>query len=153
NVHEIAIGAGQQSGRHFDDGDCSAESGIYGSELETDIAATNDEQRLWNLRKVERGGRVHDPRIVDLEHRRDRRERTGGENGVLESQCVRRTVGFLQPQCVRIGDLSETLNVIDLTVLDELPRAAREPLDDVVLEFAQLRQIDLRLAKLDAPCL
>src|SRR5207249_2825711 len=43
------------------------------------------------------------------------------------------------------------LEVAHLPELHELARAVRQPLDDVVLEGAQLVQIDLRLAEVDAP--
>src|SRR5262245_434528 len=50
-----------------------------------------------------------------------------------------------------VDDLRPALEVLNLAVLDELSSAVRQALDDVVLEFAQLREIDLRLAELDAP--
>ena len=58
---------------------------------------------------------------------------------------------FLMTQRVRIDDLGEALNVVDLAMLDELSRPAREPLDDVVLELTQLAEIDLGFTELDAP--
>ena len=42
-------------------------------------------------------------------------------------------------------------DVLHLAMFDELPGAAGQPLDDVVLEGAELIEIDLRFAELDAP--
>ena len=57
----------------------------------------------------------------------------------------------LHPQVMRVDDLGQALHVLNLARLDQLSRSAREPFDDVVLEVAELREIDLRLAELDAP--
>jgi hypothetical protein len=54
-------------------------------------------------------------------------------------------------QVVRIDDLSQTLEIRDLAMFDELTGPARQPLDDVVLELAQFAEVDLRLAELDPP--
>ncbi len=151
DVHEIAIGAGQQARRHFDDGDGAAERRVHRSELEPDVAAADDEQRLRDVGQIERAGGIHHARIVHLQHRRHRRERSGRQNRVLERQRVLGPVDFLDAQRVRIDNLGETLDVLNLAVLDELTGAARQPLDDVVLELAELVEIDLRLAELDAP--
>ena len=50
DVDEIAIGAGQQARRHLDDGDRAAERGVDRAELEADVAAADDEQRLRECR-------------------------------------------------------------------------------------------------------
>ena len=42
-----------------------AERGVDGPELETDVAAADDEQRLRDVGQFERAGRVHQPRAVD----------------------------------------------------------------------------------------
>ena len=52
-------------------------------------------------------------------------------------------------QRVSVDDLGEALDVVDLAVLGELSGAGRQPLDDRVLEVAQLVEVDLRLAELD----
>src|SRR5258708_40005867 len=49
------------------------------------------------------------------------------------------------------GNLRVTVEITHLPVLHELTRAACEPLDDAVLEFAQLGEVDLRLAEIDPP--
>jgi hypothetical protein len=44
NVHEVAVGTGQQAAGHLDDRDLGAERRIHRSQLETDVAAADDEQ-------------------------------------------------------------------------------------------------------------
>src|SRR2546426_903363 len=151
DVHEIAIGARQQPGRHLDDGHRAAERGVDGAELEADVAAADDEERCRGVRQIERGGGIHHARVVKLQHRRNRRHRSGRDDGVLELNLILFTVGELHLQTMRVDDLGQALQVLHLAKLDELSRAARQPLDDVVLEVAQLREIDPRLAELDTP--
>ncbi len=52
---------------------------------------------------------------------------------------------------VRVDDLGPSLQVVNLADLDQLAGAAGQALDDVVLEGAQLVEIDLRLGEFDAP--
>src|SRR6185436_14275764 len=47
----------------------------------------------------------------------------------------------------------QPLQVLNLAYLGELPGPARQPLDDVVLELPELREVHFRLAELHAPCL
>ncbi len=70
---------------------------------------------------------------------------------MLEGQGFFSTSRPRNAQRVRVGDRGGPLDVLHFPVLDELPGAAGEPLDDVVLEGAQLVEIDARLAELDAP--
>ena len=86
DVHEIAIGAGQQPGRHFDDGDLAAERRVHRAQFQSDVAAADDEQRLRNVRQIERAGRIHHARTVDRRAPGSRRARAGREDRVLERQ-------------------------------------------------------------------
>ena len=70
---------------------------------------------------------------------------------MLELQRLVAAAGLPDSEGVRIGQLGDALDVLNLAVLHELARAAREPCDDGVLEVAQLGKIDARLAELDAP--
>src|SRR2546428_8710481 len=70
---------------------------------------------------------------------------------MLELQLLVAASGQLHAQGVRVDELGAALEILHLPVLDELPRAARQPLDDRVLEVAQLREIDVGLTELDAP--
>ena len=54
--YEIAIGAGQQSSRHFDNGHLAAERRVHGAELEADVAAANDEQRFRDVGDLQSRG-------------------------------------------------------------------------------------------------
>ena len=66
DVDQIAVRARQQPGRHLDDGDGAAERRVDGAELEPDVTAADDEQRLRNVGQIERGGRIHHARVVEL---------------------------------------------------------------------------------------
>ena len=77
DVHEIAIGARQQTWSHLHDGDRAAERGVDRSQLEADVAAANHQQRFRDVGEIERRGRVHHPRVVHLQYRRNRGQRTG----------------------------------------------------------------------------
>ena len=52
---------------------------------------------------------------------------------------------------IELDDFAAALQVLHLAMLHELPGPARQPLDDGVFEAAQLIEVDLRIAELDAP--
>src|SRR5437868_3455269 len=54
---------------------------------------------------------------------------------------------------MRVDDRREPAQIGDLPRLHQLPGAPGQPLDDAVLETAQLVEVDLRLAEVDAPAL
>ena len=85
---EIAIGAGQQAGRHLDDRDLGAERGVDRSEFQADVAAADDEQRLRNLRQIERAGRIHHARRCRSTGPALRRMRAGRDDRVLERRAA-----------------------------------------------------------------
>jgi hypothetical protein len=70
---------------------------------------------------------------------------------VLELHLLLAAARQLHAQVVRVENLGVALEVFDLAVLDQLAGAGGQPLDDVVLEGAELVEIDLRLGELDAP--
>ena len=71
---------------------------------------------------------------------------------VLErARAPRRRAVSVTSSVVGVDDLAPALDVLHLAQLRELAGAARQPLDDVVLERAQLVEVDRRLAELDAP--
>ena len=70
---------------------------------------------------------------------------------VLELHGFLAAGGQLHREVVRVDDFGPALDVLHLAMLDQLAGSARQPLDDVVLEVAQLVEVDLRLAELDAP--
>ena len=71
-LDEVSIGSGEQLVEQLDDRDLRAERVVDGRELESDDPAADHEQPLRDVRKLERVGRVDDPRIV-----RDARQRRG----------------------------------------------------------------------------
>ena len=154
DVDQIAIGAGQQAVRHLDDGDGAAERSVDRAELEADVSAADDQQRLWDVGKIEGGRRVHHSRIAVArkpERRGNDRHRAGGENRVLELDRVFSARGELDAECVRVDELAEALHVLHLPTLRQKSRAARQPLDDGVLERTELVEVDRRFAEGDAP--
>ena len=62
----------------------------------------------------------------------------GRENRVLELNVLGAAARQRHAQRVRVDDLGVALEVLHLSVLRQLPGAARQPRDDVVLEVAQL---------------
>src|SRR5438105_15445730 len=52
---------------------------------------------------------------------------------------------------MRVDELGESLEILNLSRLDELPGTASQPLDDAVLEVTELGEVDLRFGELDAP--
>ena len=90
NVDQIAVGAGQQTRRHLDDGDLAAERGVHAAKLEADVAAADDEQGLRQVGQIERSRGVPDPRAVERQARHARRPRAGRQDGVLELGPARR---------------------------------------------------------------
>ena len=84
NVDEIAVGAGQQTRRHLDDGDLAAEGRVDAAELEADVAAADDEQRFRHVGQIERSRGVPDARAVERQAWHACRPRPGRQDGVLE---------------------------------------------------------------------
>ena len=70
----------------------------------------------------------------------------------LEGHLLAAAVDLRDVEAGRPGQCRRAAQVLDLARLGELSGAAGQPSDDVVLEGAQLVEIDLRLAELDAPC-
>ena len=123
---EIAIGAGQQPVGHFDDRDLRAERRVDRAQLETDVAAADDQQRLRNLRQVERAGRVHHAIAVD----RRGPESSSDREPVAMIACsnVERLAcpppRELDAQRLRVDERRLALDVRDLALLRQLPEAA-----------------------------
>ena len=147
---QVAIGAGQQAAGHLDDGDLAAERGVDGAQLEADVAAADDEQRLRDVGQIERAGGIHQPRAVDRQAGNLRRHRAGGDDAVLEGERLLRAVDLLDVERVRVAERGHALDVLDLAQVADLAGAGGELADDLVLEVAQLVEIDRRLGELDA---
>ena len=151
--HQVAIGAGQQARRHFDDRHLGAERRVDRAELEADVAAADHQHRLRDLRQVERAGRIEHARRVDRQRRNLRRQRAEREDHVVDADGLLAAVGLLHLDRLRVDDRRPALDVVDLAELRHLAGAAGQLLDDAVLVVAELVDVDLGLAELDAPLL
>ena len=72
---------------------------------------------------------------------------------MLELQLLVAARGQIHLQVMRVDDFGEPLQITHLPMFHELAGAAGQPLDDVVLEGAELREVDLRLPEFNSPCL
>ena len=77
---------GSRPAGHLDDRHLGAERGVDAAQLEPDVAAADDQQRLRNVGQIQRAGGVHQPRAVDGQARDRRRPRAGRDDRVLEGQ-------------------------------------------------------------------
>ena len=152
NVDEVAIRSRQQAGRHLDHGHPGPERGIDAPELQADIPAADDEQRLGDIREIESARRIHHARAVDREPGYRRRPRSGGDDGVVERDRFLPTLHELDGDCLRVDERRAAAHVGDFAELRDLAETADEPLDDGVLVAAQLVEIDLRSGEGHAPC-
>ena len=112
HVHQISIGARQQARRHFDHRHGAAERRVDGAELEADISAAYDQQRLRDVGQIERRGRIHHAWVVKLQRAWNGRHRPGRENRVFELYLLDAVPGSSrQPdaQVVRVDNLGESL--------------------------------------------
>ena len=130
HVDEIAVGARQQPGRHLDDVTCAAERGVDAAQLEADVAAADDEQRLRDV-AADRARRV-ESMTRGLSSARATARHSPGREPVARIACSNCTVLFAavvqrHAQVVRVDDLGEALEVLHLAMLDELPGAAGQP--------------------------
>src|SRR5262249_52261362 len=137
--------------RHLDDRDLAAKRRVHAAQLETDVAAADDEQRLWNRGQIERSRRVPHARTLERERRNLDWARPGCQHRVLEPHVLLAAVLERHTQVVRIDDLGHAPKVHDLAVLGQLAGAVRQSSDHRLLESPELIEIDLRLAEADAP--
>ena len=149
-LNEVAVGARQQSVRHLDDGDLRAERGVHGAQLEADVAAAHDEQRLRHFLELECGFRVHDPGRVEAQHLRDRAQGACRHNRVVELDLADLAVAA-HPQTVGALEVAASLQVGDTASPRDLTEPARELVDHALLPLAQFREVELRLSEADAP--
>ena len=153
-AHEVAIDAGHEACGHLHDGDARAERGVDAAQLQPDVAAADDEQRLRHALQLQRRGRVEHPRAVEGERRGARGGGAGGDDGVVEADRARgAAVRGRDAQRVGIDERRAALLVAHPVAAGELAEAARQALDDAAAEAAQPFEVDLRLAEGDAPLL
>ena len=104
-----------------------------------------------SIGQVERCGGIHDSRIIELEHRRDCGSGPGREERMFELHPFFTPVDQFHGQVVCVDNLRQPLQVLDLPGFDELSGSTRQALDDVILEGAQLTEIDFGFGKRNAP--
>ena len=80
-----------------------------------------------------------------------RRLGSGRQDDVVDVDRLARRRAVRTCSSRRADDRRPALQVVDLAQLGDLPGAARQLLDDLVLVAAQLVDVDRRLAELDAP--
>src|SRR5207249_10451857 len=90
-------------------------------------------------------------RVVQLQRRWNRGHRSGRDDRMIETELLLSARHELHPQRPGVGELGAPLQVSHLAMLHALSRAAGEPLHYGILEAAELREIDARLAEFDAP--
>ena len=149
--NEIAVGAGQQAGQHFHDGDASAERGIDRAEFEADVSAANNQQAPGDVFEIERAGGIHQARRIEFEGRNNSRARTGGDNDAIEGQRFFRVVRFCDAQGCRIFKGGPALNVFHFALLGEYAEAAGEFLYNTFFPGSQPAEVNFGFGKFDAP--
>ena len=68
--------------------DLAAQRGVDVAHLQADVAAADDEQPGRHVLQLQRAGRVHDARRGQVERRRLRGHRAGGDDAVLEAVAL-----------------------------------------------------------------
>ena len=149
-VHEIAIGSGKQAAGHLDDRHLAAERRVHAAELEADVAAADDEERPRHLGQLEGGGGIHHARALERQRRNARRARSGREDAVLEGELGLAALAG-NGHRLRTGERRATLDEFHLAHAPDLADAARQLVDDPLLERAQLVDVDPRLVEAHAP--
>jgi hypothetical protein len=146
--HEVGIRARHQAVERLDDRDLGPERGVYRRELEADDAAADDEEPRRHVGERERGGRVEHARVVRPAGQSDgtRARRDDRMLEVDRDVALRRRDAHL----LRAGEGAGARHDLDAARLRELRESTRELPDDAVLVCAELREVELRRAELDA---
>ena len=162
-THQVAIAAGDQAIGEFDDTDLGAERVVNTRHFQADDAAADDEHALGQV-EFECASGIDDARIVG-QAGQAHRFGTGGDDAVLErnlaralARCDLALVSTVDPESIGVGDrefvrrnkLADAANHFDFALFRQHAEAAGEAADDFVLPRAQLREIDFRLAELEA---
>ena len=147
-AHEVAIAAGHQAVRQFDDTDLHTEGGVHRRHLEPDDAAAHDEHALRQV-ELERAGGVDDARIVG-QARQPQRLGTRGDDAMREGHALAVTVCASHVDGMGVGKPRDATDDGDLALLGQAGEARRQAPHHLVLPVAQPGSVDLRLAELDA---
>jgi hypothetical protein len=118
-------------------------------QLEADDAAAHHQQPPRNLGQLEGVCGIHDARVVAGQARKLDGPRAGRDDGVLELDG-RRSAFALDRESVRAVETPGPPHHLHLAALREVGEARRQLADDLLLEGAQLAEVDPRLAEIDA---
>ena len=149
-VGDLAIDAGQNVIEEFDDRHLGAEPPPHRAELEPDDAGADDEKLLRHLGEIERAGRRHDALFVDVDAGQPRHVRASGNDDVLGFERLRLAVVGLHLDLARRRDAACAVKRLDLVLLEQIFDAFDVTLDALLLVLEHRREIDARLADLDA---
>ncbi len=145
---QVPVRTEHEAVQHLDHVQPRAEARVHRTHFQADDPAADHQHALGHGLERERAGRIYDARILGQE-RQLRRLRAGGDDRALEMDRFRAILCFnLQAICIR--EASDALNHRDLARLRHPRQPAGELADDLVLEPAQLVEVELRLAEIDA---
>ena len=149
-IGDLAIDAGQNVIEEFDDHHFGAEPPPHRAELEPDDTGADDEKPLRHLGEIERAGRRHDALFVDIDAGQPRHVRPSRNDDVFRFQRLSLAVVGLNLDLTRRDDAAGAAKRLDLVLLEQIFDAFDVTLDALLLVFEHRREIDARLADLDA---
>ena len=145
-LDQVGVGAGHQLVHELDHGDFAAERGVHGGHLQADDAAADDQQLLRHVAQLQRVGGIHHARVVPREGRQLHRLRAGGDDRMLEADQLLPSV-VCDFHFVRRHEDAGAVHRAHLALLRHAGQTAGQLADDLVLERAQLVEVDLRRAE------
>ena len=151
---EVAVAKWQQGGRHLDHAHLRAELGVDGAHLQADVAAADDQQTVRHVGQRQRAGGVHHAIGLQAKGRRHRRDRSTGQNAVLEREfwlAVGRRVTLFQTHGRGTFERGAGVDDGDLAFLGQLFQPGGQRRDDLVLAGPHDVNVDHRRLVCDAP--
>ncbi len=156
DAHQVAVRARHQAVHHLDHVQARAERRVDGAHFQADDAAADDQHALGHRAQFQRRSGIEDARILRNE-RQPRHLRTDGDDRLPEAHHLFRArlvlalaLGLLDLDVERVEELADAAHDVDLAALRHAGEPAGELADDLVLPAAQLVEVDLRLAEVDA---
>ncbi len=156
HLDQIPVGAEHHVVEHFYYVDAGAERGVDGGHLQADDARAHHQHALRNSRQLQRAGRVDDARVLWHEGQLHGL-RTGGDDRLLEAHdffspglVLAVALGQLDFEMVRIEKPAHAAHHFDLARLGHARESTSQFPDHAFLEAAQLVDVHLWRAKLDA---
>ncbi len=150
-LDEVGISRRKQLVHHLDHGYLGAEALIDLAEFEADIAATNDEQTLGNVRQIQCLTRTHDAVVVHLKHLGHGRYGPGGEDAFFELDGFGRilvsALDLGKLDGIGIGECAAGLDKLHLARLGQAHEALGEFFDHAVFPVAEFVNVELGVGK------